>query len=224
MFGCVHQNNIRTGAKTDFVAHLRNSTVALVAEKDGDWRTYCTGVWIDEKTVITAYHCTADDLDADEMETLDTEIMIGLYNDFRDDEITKAYKSKVVYVSKDTDLAILKAYSDIPINHDFVNISAGPLPDGSNVHIVGHPLGFLYTYMKGQVSNTRIMENSFGVEDSKILQIAAPVYYGNSGGGAFDDDGNLIGIASFISRMPCMGFFVHYEVIQEQVNKYRLKK
>jgi S1-C subfamily serine protease len=40
------------------------------------------------------------------------------------------------------------------------------------------------------------------------------MYFGNSGGGAFNDYGELVGIADWIKRAPEMGFFVHLDTIR----------
>lgn len=58
--------------------------------------------------------------------------------------------------------------------------------EGENVFVIGHPEGLRFTLSTGIVSR---------VHDSTI-QISAPVSPGNSGGPAFDDRGNLVGIVT----------------------------
>ena len=51
---------------------------------------------------------------------------------------------------------------------------------------------------------------------TKTLQISSPAWRGNSGGGAFDADGKLIGISSWVSaRGPMLGFFIHRDEIEK---------
>jgi S1-C subfamily serine protease len=47
------------------------------------------------------------------------------------------------------------------------------------------------------------------------MQVSAPIWYGNSGGGAFDAEGSLVGIASFKALAPNVAFYVHLETIRE---------
>jgi S1-C subfamily serine protease len=59
------------------------------------------------------------------------------------------------------------------------------------------------------------MSGPVGISE-KIIQISAPVWLGNSGGGAFDEDGRLIGICSWISKNgPQLTFFVHRDAINK---------
>jgi serine protease Do len=65
---------------------------------------------------------------------------------------------------------------------------------GETVYTVGSPKGLERTFGQGLLSGLRKME---GVE---YVQITAPVSEGSSGGGLFDERGNLIGITTFTVR------------------------
>jgi len=65
---------------------------------------------------------------------------------------------------------------------------------GETVYTIGSPRGLERTLGQGLLSGLRKME---GVE---YVQITAPVSEGSSGGGLFDDRGNLIGITTFTVR------------------------
>jgi S1-C subfamily serine protease len=65
---------------------------------------------------------------------------------------------------------------------------------GETVYTIGSPKGLERTLGQGLLSGLRKME---GVE---YVQITAPVSEGSSGGGLFDDRGNLIGITTFTVR------------------------
>ena len=62
---------------------------------------------------------------------------------------------------------------------------------GETVFTIGSPKGMVNTLGNGLLSGLREME---GVE---YAQITAPVSRGSSGGGLFDDRGNLIGVTTF---------------------------
>lgn len=70
------------------------------------------------------------------------------------------------------------------------------LVDGQDVFVIGNPLGELGgSVTKGIISKTERTIMVGGV-NMRLLQIDASVNPGNSGGGLFDMDGNLIGIVN----------------------------
>ena len=82
-----------------------------------------------------------------------------------------------------------------------VNLSpdtAGPPPSGQTVFAIGSPFGLQNTVTSGVVSAYR---NEAG---RPLIQFDAPVNPGNSGGGLFNLDGELIGIPTSI-RSPVNG-------------------
>ena len=62
---------------------------------------------------------------------------------------------------------------------------------GETVYTIGSPKGLERTFGQGLLSGLRRMD---GLE---YVQITAPVSEGSSGGGLFDDRGNLIGVTTF---------------------------
>lgn len=75
---------------------------------------------------------------------------------------------------------------------------------GDDVEAVGHPLGELWTYTRGYVSQLREgytwkYNDSFELS-ADVIQTQTPISTGNSGGPLFSRDGKLIGINSFVSE------------------------
>ena len=66
---------------------------------------------------------------------------------------------------------------------------------GEAVFTIGSPMGLVNTLGQGVLSGLRRSEN-----DIEYIQITAPVSEGSSGGGVFDDRGNLIGVTTFTIR------------------------
>jgi serine protease Do len=62
---------------------------------------------------------------------------------------------------------------------------------GETVYTIGSPKGMVNTLGNGLVSGLRKSD------DTQYIQITAPVSKGSSGGGLFDDRGNLIGVTTF---------------------------
>lgn len=69
--------------------------------------------------------------------------------------------------------------------------SYGDLSVGEKVYTIGNPSGLVSTLGEGIVSGLRTQK---GV---RYVQTSAPISPGSSGGGLFDERGNLLGITSF---------------------------
>jgi len=186
------------------VERLRQSTIAIIDNSQGMNIPVCTGVWVGKSEILTAAHCVEDEL----------VINYTTADDFNQDKIRKA---TLVGIDKEVDLALLLAPSDD--NHPVVIISKEVTSTGDELDIVGHPVGYAWTYMKGHVSAIRDMRGPVGRE-KKVFQASASVWMGVSGGGAFDTNGNLVGICSWISKNgPNLAFFIHKDELQDFLKK-----
>lgn len=224
---------------------IEDKTVALVSfEKDndsergvkkGEATPYCTGVWITNDLILTAEHCV-DDIDKPKELMLIEQIMtpsdlasVGLpewdptgkpvtYGVKADvsqgNTLTNTYQATVSATDKEHDLALVKTEGLSP-KHSCAALREGTIHDGEDVNIVGQTIGEWYTYMHGFVSSTRVDYNGAKGMKFTVLQVSAPAWFGNSGGGAWDSQGNLIGIMSYVSgKAPNMGFFSHRDNVR----------
>ncbi len=123
--------------------------------------------------------------------------------------------SKVVAFDESHDLALLEAVGKAIPAHRVAKVAATTPDVGEHVNVVGQPVGMYWTYVQGNVSAYRGADMLKG-KDNKgpWMQVAAPVYFGNSGGGCFNDYGELVGIADWIKDAPLMSFFVHVDTIR----------
>lgn len=69
----------------------------------------------------------------------------------------------------------------------------GELAVGEHIFAVGTPLGLARTLSEGLISGLR------RTEERNLIQVSAPISPGSSGGGLFDERGNLIGITTLAS-------------------------
>src|SRR3954451_22845413 len=106
----------------------------------------------------------------------------------------KTFTAKVVGTDSRTDLALIKVEggSDFP----FAKLSAGNARIGDWVLAVGNPFGLGGTVTAGVVSASGRDIGSGSYND--YVQIDAPINKGNSGGPAFDMNGNVIGVNTAI--------------------------
>jgi S1-C subfamily serine protease len=94
-------------------------------------------------------------------------------------------------VDQSNDLALLKVEG----NPSPVTFRAAPINIGDTVFVTGYPYGGLLGsglhFTNGLVSSTTGIEN-----DSRFLQITAPVQPGNSGGPLLDERGQVVGVVA----------------------------
>ena len=121
------------------------------------------------------------------------------------------YPATVLGYDATRDLALLKINGVLPERINQISLGT-KLPDvGSDVHAIGHPNNFSWTYSKGYVSQKR---NNFkwSYQDTNhkanIIQTQTPISTGNSGGPLIDNDGNLVGVNSFKSKGENLNFAV----------------
>jgi S1-C subfamily serine protease len=185
------------------VERLRQATIAIIDKSSIFKLPSCAGVWVGKNIILTAANCVEDEV-------------IVHYSTLDEYEYDKIRVAMMVGVDKTIDLALLHA--PIDIDHPIVPLATDGVAVGDKVHIVGHPVGYSWTYSQGDISSLRGDVKGPSGTIEKIIQISAPVWLGNSGGGAFNTDGDLIGVCSWISKGgPQLTFFIHKDVIEKFV-------
>lgn len=222
-------------AASSLVSHVSNSTVALVYTKitesdeenaDGDkpratlsTHTYCTAVWISKTVLLSAYHCIRGVAEVEEVgDPMNVNVHYTVFSEAPQpfEEPFGIHLGSVLKADEDHDLVLIKALGDKAIpEHSYVGVANSLPAIGSDLVIVGHPKGLFFSVYKGNVAGYRETLGAHSLTTGPWLQVEAPVYFGNSGGGAFDSDGNVVGIANFIAPMPDTAFFVDCNIIRK---------
>lgn len=190
------------------IKHISNSTVAIMVKNESDWKPVCTGVWINDTSFLTAGHCVEPDDYVDTVSITGTKVhysvqseVVGLGKDPK-----SVHLGILVLHDHARDLALVRVVGNKYPLHD--NAAFGSRPAiGDNVHMVGHLHGLYYSYTRGVMSSFREDVPQMEVI-GPFLQVSMPLWHGNSGGGGFNDAGELIGIADFIAPAPHVGFLI----------------
>jgi len=207
-------------------------------DKSGIMKVYCSGVWISHNTFITAAHCIEDA--GQKKKTIEEQIIdqiLGLelpewdptgqlihYStrtdvwDEPDKDFRGSHESVVIAFYPEYDLALIQAkppISDLQIPSHAVASLAPDITIGADVKIVGHPGGMWWSFTKGTVSAIHTKIKSPRNDAVNAIQISAPVWFGNSGGGAFNVQGQLLGVCSWIKDVPNTSFFIHTKLIRQ---------
>jgi S1-C subfamily serine protease len=170
------------------------ATVAL--KQDG--KIFCAGVWVGRLQVLTARHCVAD------IEPGDT-VTVQDYAGATFPMVLLREEARVDLALLGTPFAPEHVFATLPTSWHV----------GEPLAIVGHPNRQPWCFFRGYIA--AVQEHDAPDDDAgkmQMLWVQAPVWYGNSGGGAFDLDGHLVGIASMRSlQIPDLGWFIAPEEI-----------
>lgn len=170
---------------------IEASTVAFVRSDNPEPEPYCAGVWVGQEQVLTALHCMIEEDPILVLVTQRGPIVLG----------------QIIAGDARTDLVLLET-TPVP-SHPIANVARRMPRPGDGIHVVGHTVGYPWTYTSGTVAAIRL--GATGPQGSSLtaLQVSALVWFGNSGGGAWNEAGELVGISSWVStRGPGLSFFV----------------
>jgi tetratricopeptide (TPR) repeat protein len=117
----------------------------------------------------------------------------------------------IIYIDKENDLVILKAKAKaLPAVRlgDIAKVSVG-----EKVYVIGSPQGLENTISDGILSGIREVDPK-----RKIIQITAPVSAGSSGGPVFNDNGEVIGVVTFlIKESQNLNFAMPINVLKSRI-------
>lgn len=131
--------------------------------------------------IVTAAHVV------DEAEAIEVEFVDGT-----------STTGQIVTLSRTEDLALLKV-DDVPKAAAVATIGdSEALKPGMRLFAIGAPFNLAHTVTSGIVSALRT-DSSKGLHPSRLLQTDVPLNQGNSGGPVFNENGEVVGIASFIA-------------------------
>lgn len=119
--------------------------------------------------------------------------------------------ARVQLIDSKSDLALLA----VPSNPAVASLRTGRLRQGDVVTIVGYPLrGVLASSANVTTGNVSALS---GIQnDSRFIQISAPVQPGNSGGPLLDSSGNIVGVV--VSKLDAVKFAQLTGDIPQNVN------
>jgi S1-C subfamily serine protease len=184
---------------------LAQKTVALVETQGTEARAFCSGVWVGQESFLTAAHCVEDQSTGDPVSYM-------VPNDLRpaEGDIAAVRIGDLSALDKDHDLALVRAR--VAPEHVIARV-AQHVVVGQAVQTMGHPLGLWWSYSTGVVSALRALESVEG-KPAWWVQTTAPLSPGNSGGGLFDEAGDLLGVChASLRRGQNVNLFVHLSYI-----------
>ncbi len=124
----------------------------------------------------------------------------------------------VLFIDPAHDLAFIKVPENIKLPTIKVN-QLDNLKEGDEIMAIGHPFGLKYTSTSGIVSKAkRVTSNN----DINYIQIDAAINPGNSGGPLVNDQGEVVGVNTFIIKGgDGLGFALPAVYINQSLSDYK---
>lgn len=177
--------------------------------------------------IVTNYHVVYD-ADSSDSKGISQDIRVYLYG--LENSSRNKIEAKYIGGSMAHDIAVLKVTgSEILKNSNAVQceISPNSVVVGQEVFAIGNPEGDGISVTKGicSVESEQIdmtLSDNLTEGTFRVIRIDAPVNPGNSGGGLFDSNGQLIGIVNaklIDDTIDCIGYAISKEVSLAVVDK-----
>ena len=177
------------------------ATVKLLCPFDEQWASQGSGTVIDsDGTILTNKHVVEDTLGC----------LVGFIDSFSDEPYFGDRQiADIQKMSSSEDIAILKLRNPDNKKLTYINIDRGNINFklGDNINIYGYPaqFGTNLTYTSGDFSGI----------SGNYLKTTAIIEYGNSGGGAYFNNGKFIGMPTAVIKgeLNALGYILSANVI-----------
>lgn len=129
------------------------------------------------------------------------------------------YQAGLVATDPQTDLAVIKITAENLVTATFADSDA--VRTGDLALAIGNPLGNLGGTVTAGIISAKDREIMIDGQVRKLMQTSAAVNRGNSGGGLFDSQGNLIGIVNAKSAgvdIEGIGFAIPTNLVKQTVD------
>jgi serine protease Do len=121
----------------------------------------------------------------------------------------------VIYDDEGYDLAFIRSPTQLQPNHP-LSLCSSSINDGDTVIAIGHPYGLNYSTTEGIISKAIRLQG-----EVEYIQFDAAINPGNSGGPLLNEEGEVIGVNTFIiQNSNNLGFALPYYLLQEALDGF----
>lgn len=223
---------VRQPTQSSDIARALDATIIMY--DNFDTRLLCAGQRVSPTLILTAHHCVVSATTPPDiyeiLEMMDPSLDILNKTDYVGRTIrystyadtlkagrkgaVQIHRAKVLRTDAAHDVALLETPAS---SQPFVPFRKRDLRVGEPVFSIGHPTGLKFTFARGWVSTTCRYDVA---EDVCFTQVDITIWGGSSGGGLYDEDGFLVGVASAMTIRPpgAIAFFVHIDAVDKLLN------
>jgi hypothetical protein len=221
LVGC-NSNITARYPSTSLINSLNNATVQLQQKNlEGKYSTFCSGVWVSANKILTAKHCVKDD---EHDEYTDAQLLGRnlYYLDYADSDTLHfpatdnpaPRVSTLIAVSANDDIALLYVIKDT--DHSVATMAVSNPESNIPAWSLGHTIRLSYTLAPAWISAVRTFNLPGDEHAYQVIQSEGFAYKGNSGGGLYSTEGELLGICSFgASQFPGSSFWVPIKQVRK---------
>lgn len=196
---------------------IERALLASIRLHSKSGRGYCAGTRFSPELVATAYHCAVagviphelialieamggdiNDVPFDEL--VGKKLLFSTYSDSLDKDPDDATTFKVGFIEAGDAVSDIAVFRTAKSEQPYATVSSAPLRVGQTVFEIGHPGGEIYAYTRGYVS-TPCRKHP----DKCMVQADITSWFGSSGGGLFNEAGELVGVCSALSLAELAG-------------------
>ncbi|KAJ4846219.1 Protease Do-like 2, chloroplastic [Turnera subulata] len=191
---------------------------SLPWQKQRQYQSTGSAFMIGDRKLLTNAHCVQHNTQASLCLGISCFVKVKRRGD------DKKYVAKVLAIGVDCDIALLS------VENEKFWVGVEPLKFGhlprlqDSVTVVGYPLGGdTISVTKGVVSRIEVTPYAHGSSDLLGIQIDAAINAGNSGGPAFNDQGECIGVAFQVFRSgeaENIGYVIPTTVVSHFLDDY----
>jgi len=122
--------------------------------------------------------------------------------------------AKVLYSDPMYDLAFIEANN---VDISGVELTESNVNEGEQIIAIGHPYGLKYTVTQGIVSKAERLHNNIN-----YIQLDAAINPGNSGGPSINENGEIVGVNTFIiAGGNNLGFALPVSYLKEAITEFK---
>ncbi len=204
LFGCQPPEPAKQPQPHEIIAKSLDSTVILL-NVDQE-RVLCAGQFVAPYWILTAQHCIPNATGCEDEDGL---CQVGgtvpyVSRASYETAGTKVSYGKVKAIDPEADIALIVTPE---LSTVWTNVGFGAVEKGEAVYMIGHPLGIPYVITQGFITST----------SDHYIRASIAINYGNSGGGLYDMQGNLLGVTSQMVNAGTVGFFAPISAVMRLV-------
>ena len=198
-----------------------DKSVAILPDKSG--KPKCGGSWVSADQILTAGHCVAHAGEPAGWELFNESAWDPTGNPVRFEMHSgEEDVATVVKFDPDVDLALIQlTKGDAPLVHDIARLALRTIHDGEPIDVIGSLAGLDFSYSRVYVAHTREPEadEAAAGKEFRVLELTGPVFFGDSGGGCFTAEGELVGVMDYMrgdgdgNMVPGLSFAIHRDVL-----------